>query len=286
MTRRPTIAVLLVLVASGCQTKAPTVSEKGIEEFGLIEAPVDHPALLSSIRIARLVMGSSASVKVAAGWQAGADASSVRVFAATADGFADDEIMRSDGACHCVVAQVGAVTRWLKLHTGQGEELLDMDTHDLLAYMLLHEIGHIVHGDSPEGVEPGATQNHKAGFNFEATVQKNREVAADRYAAGLIAAAMADRGTDRGIAATKIALTLSQLSWNLAGHRLLDNFGGTGLHQPVLFRDAGLSHPNLEWRILSVNDAISSTEASHKLLTDFESARGAAPVVLFRAPTP
>jgi hypothetical protein len=58
------------------------------------------------------------------------------------------------------------------------------------------------------------------------------------------------------------------------------------LHQPALFQDAGLSHPNLEWRILVVNDAISSTEASRKLLTDFESARRAAPAVLYRAPNP
>lgn len=126
--------------------------------------------------------------------------------------------MRSDGACRCVIAQVGAMTRWLKLHAGQGQELLDVDIHDLLAYMLLHEVGHIVHGDSPERVEPGTRPNQKPGFNLEATAQKGREVGADRYAAGVIAAAMADRGTDRGIAATKIALALSQLSWNLAAH--------------------------------------------------------------------
>lgn len=264
----------------------PTPSVKGIEEFGLVEAPVDHPTLLSSIRIARLMLGPSAPVNVVAGWNAGADASSLRVFAAAPDGLADSEVMRSDAWCRCVIAQAGAMTRWLQLQTSQEEERLDVDTHDLLAYMLLHEVGHLVHGDSPERVETRASPNNRPGFNLDATAQKDREVAADRYAAGAIAAAMADRGTDRGIAATKIALTLSQLSWNLAAHRLLDNFGGTGLHRPSLFQDAGLSHPNLEWRILSVNDAISSTAASHKLLTDFESARRAPPVVLYRAPTP
>jgi hypothetical protein len=263
-----------------------TPSVKGIEEYGLVEAPVDHQTLLSSIRIARLVLGPSAPVNIVAGWNAGADASNLRVFAAAPDGLADNEVMRSDAGCRCVIAQGAAMTRWLQLQTGQGEERLDVDAHDLLAYMLLHEAGHLVHGDSPERVETPASPKHRPGFNLDATAQKDREVAADRYAAGTIAAAMADRGTDRGIAATKIALTLSQLSWNLAAHRLLDNFGGTGLHRPSLFQDAGLSHPNLEWRILSVNDAISSTAASHKLLTDFESARRAGPVVLYRSPTP
>jgi len=286
MTCRPALAVILVLVVSGCQTKAPTPSVKGIEEFGLVEAPVDHTALLSSIRIARLVLGPSAPVNVVAGWNTAADASSVRVFAAAPDGLAGSEVMRSDGGCRCVLAQVSAMTRWLQLRTGQGEERVDVDPQDLLAYMLLHEVAHLVHGDSPERVEPSARPNNKPGFNLDVTAQKAREVAADRYAAEVIAAAISDRGSDRGIAATRIALTLSQLSWNLSGHRLLDNFGGTGWHQPLLFQDAGLSHPNLEWRILSVNDAISSTKASHKLLTDFEAARRAAPVVLYRAPTP
>jgi hypothetical protein len=137
MTRWPALAAVLVLVASGCQVKRPTPSVKGIEEFGLVEAPVDHPTLLSSIRIARLVLGPSAPVDVVAGWNAGADASSLRVFAATPDGLADNEVMRSDAGCRCVIVQVGAMTRWLQLQTGQGEERLDVDAHDLLAYMLL-----------------------------------------------------------------------------------------------------------------------------------------------------
>ncbi len=286
MTRRPSLAILLVLVAAGCQMKAPKPSVKGIEEFGFVEAPVDHPALLTSIRIARLVLSPSVPITVVAGWNALADTSEVRVFAAAPDGLAGSEVMSSDGGCRCVITQVGAMTSWLQRQTGRGEERLDVDIRDLLAYMLLHEVGHIVHGDSPARVEPSATPNHKPGFNLDVTAQKDREVAADRYAAEAISAAIADRGTDRGIAAAKIALTLSQMSWNLAGHRVLDNFGGTVLHQPSLFQDAGLSHPNLEWRILVVNDAISSTEASHHLLTDFESARRAAPDTHYRAPTP
>ena len=286
MTCRPALALLLILVASGCQTKSAPPSVKGIEEFGLVEAPVDHPTLLSSIRIARLVLGPSARLNVVAGWNAGTDASNVRVFAAGPDGLADNEIMRSDKTCRCVIAQVGAMTNWLSVHAGQGAERLEVDIRDLLAYMLLHEVGHIAHGDSPQPVKPQAASNHESGFNLDATAQKDRELAADRYAGEVIAAAMTERGTDRGVAATRIALMLSQLSWNLAEHRLLDNFGGTALHQPSLFQDAGLSHPNLEWRILSVNDAISSTQTSHKLLTDFESARRIAPAALYRAPMP
>lgn len=81
-------------------------------------------------------------------------------------------------------------------------------------------------------------------------------------------------GTDAGLVAAQIAMTLSQVSWNLGAHRLLDDFGGTALKKRSLFWDFGLSHPNLEWRILNVNHMINPTEATTQLLHDFENKRG------------
>jgi Zn-dependent protease with chaperone function len=176
------------------------------------------------------------------------------------------------------------MTGWLQKHTGTGQALLNVDIHNVLAYMLLHELGHIVHGDLVEKGESSDTAVPATGFNLDLTQQKDREISADRYAADAISSAIAARGTDRGPAATAVAMTLSQLSWNLAEHRLLDNFGGTALHHPSLFWDTGLSHPNLEWRILSVNDEISKTTVSHQLLSDFESSRHSQPLVLYRTP--
>jgi hypothetical protein len=43
-----------------------------------------------------------------------------------------------------------------------------------------------------------------------------------------------------------------------------------------------MSHPNLEWRILSVNHLIQATEVSRRLLEEFERMRRAEPEPLFR----
>jgi hypothetical protein len=286
MSRWRFFATLAVLATIGCRTNAPEPPIQGIEAFGLVESPIDHPSLLASIRLAQLVLGPKSSITIVAGWLAPQGTTAVRVFAASPQGLSGNELMTSYLKCKCVIAQVGGMTVWLQKHTGTGQALLTIDVDKVLAYMLLHELGHIVHGDLVEKSGSFDTAVSATGFNLDLTQQKDRENAADRYAADAISTAMAARGTDRGLAGTAVAITLSQLSWNLAEHRLLDNFGGTELHHSSLFWDAGLSHPNLEWRILSVNDEISKTTVSHQMLGDFESSRHPEPLVLYGTPEP
>ena len=81
-------------------------------------------------------------------------------------------------------------------------------------------------------------------------------------------------------------MVLAQLSWNISAHRLLDNFGGTSFRKASLFWDAGTSHPNLEWRILTVNALISGTEASRQLLEEFDDTRQTTPQPLYRLLAP
>ena len=162
---------------------------------------------------------------------------------------------------------------------------MTIDLRDVLAYMLLHEAGHVAHGDMKSS---NAFDDSSGGekFNLDPTAQKDRENAADRFAADAIASGITEKGTERGLAAARLSTVLAQLSWNLAEHRLLDNFGGTEANLPSLFQDAGLSHPNLEWRILVVNDAISHTSTSRQLIKDFEERRQHKPSVLFQAQKP
>jgi hypothetical protein len=111
---------------------------------------------------------------------------------------------------------------------------------------------HITHGDvvqAKNDLPPTSTGVSK--FNLDSTAQKAPEVEADSFAAHAIAEGKREKGSDRGLAATQVATTLTELSWNLTGHRSLDNFGGSVLHEPPPFYSAGLSHPNLEWRARS-----------------------------------
>jgi hypothetical protein len=154
----------------------------------------------------------------------------------------------------------------------------------VLACMLLHEAGHIAHVDTNSGNAFDDASGGGGKFNLDATAQKDRENAADRFAADATASGIQEKGTDRGLAAARLSMGLAQLSWNLAEHRLLDNFGGTEANLSSLFQDAGLSHPNLEWRILVVNEAISHSSTSQQLLSDFEGHRQHEPSILFQAP--
>jgi len=276
------IGVLLLWALAGCRQNPPSDSG-GIESYGLAESPVDHPLLEQAVKTANLVLG-TALTRFVPGWKIDGSASAIRVFAATAKGLSTSEIMTSFPQCQCVVVQVGRMQDWSKHETGDSSALLPIDMKNLLAYMLLHEMGHITHGDV--AVSERALQSKSTGaskFNLDSTAQKAREVAADGFAAHAIAEGEGEKGSDRGLAATEVATTLAELSWNLGAHRSLDSFGGTALHDPALFLDAGLSHPNLEWRILSVNGEISGSPAAQQLLQQFEQGRKPKSYVLFQA---
>jgi hypothetical protein len=184
--------------------------------------------------------------------------------------------------CGCIVVKVSGLTAWLEAHVGSNDALLTVQPRFLLGYMLLHEVGHWQADEPAEessaavGARPGSSR-----FNREPTAQKQRELKADSFAAFAIRSALGERGTKRGLAAATVSIALSQLSWNLAVHRALDEFGGTIVRQPVLLWDAGTSHPNLEWRILVVNDLIQDNDTSHRLLRDFENARSDNPKPLY-----
>lgn len=282
MKRPGNLWLAVVFLLTGCQSIGPSPPLPGIESFGLVESSVDRPTLQSAIQISDLVLGPSAPITLGSGWNA-QQQKLIRVFAVTPQGLSKREVMTSYQRCKCVIAQIGRVTEWLKEQTGTGSQLLTIDIRNVLAYMLLHEAGHIVHGDL-NGSNAFDDASGGGKFNLDPTAQKDRENAADQYAAEAIASGMAEKGTDRGLAATRLSLVLSQLSWNLAEHRLLDNFGGTEANLSSLFQDAGLSHPNLEWRILVVNDAISHSPTSHQLLADFDEHRHHPPLVLYQAP--
>jgi hypothetical protein len=282
MMRLVSVSVVLLWALTGCH-RSDTLEIGGIESYGLAESPVDHPAVQEAVKTANLVLGADPA-KFAPGWNSDVATKAIRVFAATTKGLGKSEVMTSFRQCRCVVVQVGRVQDWLKQETGSSSALLSIDMKNLLAYMLLHEMGHITHGDvagAEDAVQSTATSISK--FNLESTAQKAREVEADRFAAHTIADGEREKGSDRGVAATELATTLAELSWNLGVHRSLDSFGGTALHEPELFYDAGLSHPNLEWRILSVNAEISGSPTSLELLHQFEEDRKPRSYVLFQA---
>jgi hypothetical protein len=284
MTRR-TVALwaLAIVFLAACGDKNVDMSRPDIERFGLAESAIDHPLLASAIDTVRTTQGKDAKVVLDSSWKPNVVKGAVPVYAVSGNGLGAREIMSTYIECGCVLVQASALSNWLKEHVGSSDALLSVDPQSLLAYMLLHEAGHISNNEVEPDLPSAGTSSSRSPFNRDPTVQKERERRADAFAADAIKAALKYEGTDRGLAAATIAMALSQLSWNLSVHRALDNFGGTVLHKPSLFWDGGASHPNLEWRILTVNALISGTEVSRQLLEEFDGARRATPQPLYRS---
>jgi hypothetical protein len=274
--RRRAFRLPFVLLALGgllgCREETEATSNRGLERFGLVTAPEHQDKVKAAIDDAARLLTHPGDPIPVPGWLADRPARSVPVYSVRADGLGQRELVVTYRECACVIVNLTALTAWLAQAVGSTSSRLDIDPRPLLAYMLLHEMGHIAHdgeiGDRSEAGSAGRS------FNLEVTAQKERELAADSFAASAIRSAIAEGGA-LGLSAQWIALTLSKLSWNLMAHRLLDNFGATILNLPSAFWDPGLSHPNLEWRILVVNDMITHSDDSHQLLSDFEKARAA-----------
>ena len=261
ISARPIVFGAICILLAGCGEDRSGSS--GIDSFGLIEAPSDRPVILSAIEKANSVLASD-DIVFTAGWEKPVRLNTIPVYTVKS-GLASQEIMGIFEECRCVLVQAAALERWLSAKQGGSSALLTLDERPLFAYMLLHEAGHF--NAMREAAKNGATEPPERDADSKGT-----ESDADTFAAAAIRLAMTQSG-ERGLSGGEIGMLLAQLSWNLSAHRLLDDFGGTVLKKPSLFQDNGLSHPNLEWRILVVNNLISQTEASHKLLTDFEDAR-------------
>lgn len=72
---------------------------------------------------------------------------------------------------------------------------------------------------------------------------------------------------------TEAIMFLSSLSFVVSSEATLDCFGCRSLGDPRIFWDHGQSHPNLEYRLLLINHAISATAESQALLDSYEKAR-------------
>jgi hypothetical protein len=141
--------------------------------------------------------------------------------------------------------------------------------------MLLHEAGHVAHGDPGEfdGSDSGA-------LNTDATIEKQREENADAFAVEQLKGATSRmKDTTAWLNALNATKDLSNLSFEMDGARMLDHPG------PNAFYDTGYTHPNFELRILTVNDQISGTPGSHQLLENFLTRRTQHDNVLYQAPS-
>jgi hypothetical protein len=133
---------------------------------------------------------------------------------------------------------------------------MNLDRSMLLTFILLHEVGHIVGGNSAGEFTNGEFSQ----LNIDRSIAKANEEKADEFAAALVRSLIQPtKVSDASLAANWVALELTKLSWNMQAYRSLDEFGAAATGKPAVFFDQGYSHPNLAWRMLRSNYLIQQT---------------------------
>jgi hypothetical protein len=167
--------------------------------------------------------------------------------------------------CRAVILQTPALFARIAAWNGDPKTALDVEPPSAVAWLLLHEAGHLAEGRGGNFEAAPMVR----GVNFSDTPDKRRESAADHYAATLVKNGVGNRELSRMLASNRIAMALNNLSWNLERDRLLDDFAATALGLPHAFGDPAYTHPNLEFRILVANAWINPSDASEKLVEEF-----------------
>jgi hypothetical protein len=155
-----------------------------------------------------------------------------------------------------------------------------LDHGYILAFMLLHEVGHIAHGHAAAEFSKGALSQ----LNIDPSLAKAREEEADEFASVLIRdLSRSSPATNTSMTANLVAMELLKISWNMQAYRTLDEFAASATGKPSVFFDRSYSHPNLAWRILRSNYKIQESEQAKDLLDAFETARqkGVNPAILY-----
>ncbi|MDN2584293.1 hypothetical protein [Aquibium sp. ELW1220] len=147
----------------------------------------------------------------------------------------------------------------------------------MLVFLLLHELGHVAN----EHYGAFLPDTSDAVPSNVATDSKERERQADSFVATILKREFDRMGTgtppiqdyDLYFGITDAIMFLSSLSFIVSSEATLDCFGCRSLGDPRIFWDHGQSHPNLEYRLLLINHAISETPESRALLESYEQGR-------------
>jgi hypothetical protein len=238
--------------------------------MGLLETTNGRELAEKGVKLANSLLGPEAKMALRTSWteeKPGERHQVATVYLVNAAGAPPLYMVVVPSDCSCIFVQPQRYSAWVVQHSTALNSMLPVSPENVLAFMLLHEMGHISNGDRGEFVE----SRSENGSELSA---KEREERADSFAvAQLMAAAKRAKDTDVWLNAMRVEMDLASLSWNAQVLRQHDYFGSIVLATPEAFADAGYTHPNFELRILTVNDQISHTATSHMLLEKFLASR-------------
>jgi hypothetical protein len=140
---------------------------------------------------------------------------------------------------------------------------------EMLAFLLLHEVGHIAnkHYGQFLPAENNVTPN------ITPSIDKDTEQQADQYVIDLLRPRIANEIPDEYLVAHRIMAFVSLYSFSLAGMNSLNCFGCRPLGSADIFWDHSRTHENLELRLLKISHEVSPSDTSRELLEEFLSKR-------------
>jgi len=143
---------------------------------------------------------------------------------------------------------------------------LNVNPTNLLALCLLHEMGHIAHEDYASLT----FAPRPMGFSMELTDMKRVELKADEFAANAVRnAQLTTNEFERFVAGAGVGMAVLNVSWNISIGRMITNFGAIILGDEKVLGENSLTHPNLEFRFLSMGYLITRSESSSNMLYNF-----------------
>jgi hypothetical protein len=185
---------------------------------------------------------------------------------------AQGTVARVPIGCRVIVIGGAELDRAISPLVDAGDLSTD-DRRPLLILLLLHELGHIAAGDYGMFIDSADTAQQSLP-NLNPTQSKEKEETADDFAAATIRAEFDAMSTgDAVLPVAMVSVLLSKLAFVTSARASINCFGCRPLGSPDIFWDHGLSHPNTEYRLLRMNNAVAPDIFSKQLLADFEHAR-------------
>ncbi len=258
MSRFVLVLAALVLVAPGC-SEPKTAAHNPLADYRLEAATEERPLVEQAIKLANAVLQDRVPVRLSAAWGDEESSGSVPVYLiASSNVGSNDKVWIPDGE-HFVLVNQPALIEFLGGLTKRD------NFPAVLAVILLHEVGHLV--DPAAGTKTGRSTGDAGASKSASDASKDRELAADRFAADqLKAATKIGESVPRFSAAIKVQSALAMLNFDVFSKRLLKHFGD---QTNAAYGDQSYSHPNFELRLLTVLNELSPTPQSKQLLDDF-----------------
>jgi len=265
------ILLLLTILFSGCNEQINIV--KNIKEkYSIRDAFVKRPLLEKSVLATNYLLEDSVNIKfqLIESWKIEKETSAesnsklIPVFLLRKEGFLNNETIFVPADENCIFIIERNFDDFILNLSKSKNWSFEVDTINLLSLMLLHEVGHIANGH--QGSFGDNQFIDLSSLNNYETINKNKELAADYFAAKIIKNASKTGFTKKESIAFSLRLFLGSLTFDLEQKDRLENLFANEQNR---YWDEGYSHPNFRLRLKIINHFLLDTEESKAELEFF-----------------